>query len=241
MANSKLSGPFIKIHERDLRGRTNIGWLNSKHTFSFGGFMDPTRMGFRSLRVVNDDIVAPGGGFGTHPHDNMEIIPIALDGALEHRDSMGNGSVIHPGEIQKMSAGTGITHSEYNHSKSSPVHFYQIWIIPDKREITPGYEQITLDPAKFKNGFALVGDRHGGGSHISICQDARMYLSMPGEGATITYNFAEGRYGFLQVAHGQVLLQGKTLEEGDGIEISGMQTLNLLALTDAELILFDIA
>lgn len=237
--NKALMESHFNIHDRDLRGGGNMGWLYTKHTFSFGHFMDPTRMGFHSLRVINDDIIAPGSGFGTHPHKDMEIITIVLDGALEHKDSMGNGSVIRPGEIQKMSAGSGITHSEYNHSKDHPVHLYQIWVIPDERGIQPSYEQIKLDTTKFKNGFVLVGDRTAGENIISIHQDAKMYLAMPMEGKEFVYHFDESRYGFLQVASGQITLDGEILKEGDGVEISDINTINIKALADSQLILFD--
>ncbi len=231
--------PRIRIHDRDLRGKTTMGWLDSKHTFSFGHFMDPTRMGFRALRVINDDVVAPGSGFGMHPHKDMEIITVILNGALAHKDSMGNGSVIRPGEIQKMSAGTGIAHSEYNHSTDAPVHLYQIWVIPDQRGITPSYEQIKVDPASFKDGFVLVGDRNASDHTISIHQDAQMYLAMPDEGTEFTYTIGEGRYAFLQVASGQITLDGEVLKEGDGAEISNIDTVHIKTLADSQLILFD--
>ncbi len=234
-----MSEPTIKIHERDLRGKTNMGWLDSKHTFSFGHFMDPTRMGFRFLRVINDDTVTPGAGFGTHPHNNMEIISVVLEGALEHKDSMGTGSVIHSGEIQKMSAGTGVTHSEFNHSKIAPVHFYQIWIVPDEDNIKPSYEQITLDPKKLKENFVVVGDRHASDNVISIHQNVQMLVAMPESGRQISYMFDQDRYGFLQVARGRILLNGEELTEGDGAEISYVKALNIEATTHSELILFD--
>lgn len=231
--------PKIKIHDRDIRGGANMGWLDTKHTFSFGHFRDPNRMGFRSLRVINDDVVAPGSGFGMHPHHDMEIITIVLDGALEHKDSIGNGSIIRPGEIQKMSAGSGITHSEYNHSEDTPVHLYQIWVLPDERGITPSYEQIKLDPEKLKDGFVLIGDRKGSDKVISIHQDAKMYMATPDEGEQLNYNLGENRYGFLQVARGQITLDGEVLKEGDGAEISGIEDLDIKALADSHLILFN--
>lgn len=231
--------PKIRIHGRDLRGGGNMGWLDTRHTFSFGHFMDPARMGFRSLRVINDDIIVPGSGFGMHPHNNMEIITVVLDGALEHKDSMGNGSVIRPGEIQKMSAGTGIAHSEYNHFTDKSTHLYQIWIIPDERGIKPSYEQIKFDPEKLRDGFVLVGDRIADEGVISIHQDARMFMAMPDEGKEFACDLGENRYGFLQVARGQITLDGEILKEGDGAEISNIATLNIKALADSHLILFD--
>lgn len=230
---------MIRIHDRDIRGNTKTGWLDGKHTFSFGHFLDPNRMGFRFLRVINDDRVIPGAGFDTHPHKDMEIITVVLDGELEHRDSLGTGSVIRPGEIQKMSAGSGITHSEFNPSKEKGTHLLQIWIIPDKRGIEPGYEQIKVDPAKGDGDFVLVGDRAGTDGGITIHQDAKMYMAHPAEGKTITYGFAKGRNGFLHVATGRVVLNGEVLKEGDGAEISDVDTITIAAETDSKLILFD--
>ncbi|MEM9152322.1 MAG: pirin family protein [Cyanobacteria bacterium P01_F01_bin.3] len=228
------------IHDRHARGHTKLGWLESYHTFSFGGFQDPSRMGFRALRVINDDRVVPGAGFGTHSHKDMEIVTYVLNGALEHKDSLGNGTVIRPGEIQKMSAGMGITHSEFNYSKEDPVHFYQIWIVPDTKGIKPGYEQILLDPANFKDGFRIVGDRQGNDKTISICQDAKIFLAMPDDGAEISYSFTDERYGFLQVARGQITLNGELLKEGDGVAISNLSTITVVAQSDSELLLFDL-
>lgn len=230
---------MIRIHERDIRGITKTGWLDSKHTFSFGNFMDPERMGFRFLRVINDDRVIPGAGFDTHPHRDMEIITVVLDGALEHKDSLGTGSIIRPGEIQKMSAGSGIRHSEFNPSKDDGVHLLQIWIIPDTRGIDPAYEQITVDTAKAKDGFTLVGDRHGTDGGITIHQDAKMYLAHPQDGSTLTYELSEGRHGFLHVAKGRIVLNGEVFKEGDGAEITDVKTLTIVAEADSELILFD--
>ena len=235
-----MNSPKIRIHERNARGATELGWLKSKHTFSFGHFVDPLREGFRSLRVVNDDTVIPGGGFATHGHDNMEIISVVLDGALEHKDSMGTGSVISPGEIQKMSAGTGITHSEYNHSSEEPVHFYQIWIEPDEYDVAPSYEQITLEAGRFRDGFVLVGDRDAENGTISIRQDARMFIAMPDESTTFSYVFGVERYGFVQLASGQVTINGERLREGDGAEISHVPEVEFVAETDSQLLLFDL-
>lgn len=231
---------IIKIHDRDLRGKTNMGWLNSYHTFSFGGFMDPTRMGFKSLRVFNDDIVAPGSGFGTHSHDNMEIISYVLKGELKHKDSMGTGSIIKAGELQKMSAGSGVSHSEYNASNDNSVHFYQIWIMPDEKGIKPKYEQITLDLEAMKKGFVLVGDYEGGHDKISIHQDAKMYMASPTDGQEISFEFDDGRSGFLQLARGQIELNDELVKEGDGAEISDVKAINIKALADSEIILFDL-
>lgn len=229
----------MKIHERDLRGKTKMGWLDSRHTFSFGHFMDPSRMGFRSLRVINDDYILGGSGFPTHPHDNMEIITIVLDGALQHRDSMGNGSVIKAGDIQKMSAGSGITHSEFNASTDETCHLYQIWIIPDTRGIAPNYEQMSLDTMK-EGQLNLIGSREGGDGQITIYQDVKLYHARAPEGASLTHNFAQGRGGFLQILRGAITIDGEQLKEGDALELSGEPTLSFKIESDAELLLFDL-
>lgn len=228
------------LHARDSRGKTNMGWLNSAHTFSFGHFQDPSRMGFRSLRVINDDRIIGGSGFPNHPHRDMEIITIVLDGALEHKDSMGNGSIIKAGDIQKMSAGRGVTHSEFNASKDEPCHFYQIWIMPDAHGIQPSYEQITLDIAQEGKGFRLIGDRHANDDKISIHQDAKLYFARLTDAKEINHNFNTNRHGFLQVLRGSVDIEGETLKEGDGLEFSGKELLSLKANSDSEVLLFDL-
>ncbi|MEM7651280.1 MAG: pirin family protein [Pseudomonadota bacterium] len=230
----------MKIHERDLRGRTNMGWLDSRHTFSFGHFMDPERMGFRSLRVINDDRVIGGAGFGEHPHDNMEIISIVLDGALEHKDSMGTSGVIRPGEVQKMSAGSGVTHSEFNASDEDSVHFLQIWIVPNERNIEPSYEQVPIDEAKAQEGFTLIGGPESGENVVSIHQDARMYWAKPKDGEALSYSFDEGRFGFLHVVQGAIEIYGEMLKEGDAFEITGEPKLEIKAAADSDLLLFDL-
>ena len=230
----------IKIHERDLRGHTNMGWLDSRHTFSFGHFMDPTRMGFRSLRVINDDRVIGGAGFGEHGHDNMEIISIVLDGEFEHKDSGGNHGIIRPGEIQKMSAGSGVTHSEFNASNDDEVHFLQIWIQPDARNINPGYKQVPIDLDAAKNGFVQIGARVASDKVVSIHQDADLFWASPADGDSVEYQFEDNRYGFIQVVRGQVEFEGEVLKEGDGMELSDVSELSLKALSDADLLLFDL-
>ncbi|MGB4108135.1 MAG: pirin family protein [Alphaproteobacteria bacterium] len=227
----------FKIHERDLRGRTKTGWLDSYHTFSFGDFRDPERMGFRSLRVINEDFVIPGAGFPTHPHSDMEIITVILKGELAHKDSTGTGAVIKPGEIQKMSAGSGITHSEFNPSNDNPVHLLQIWIRPDTRGIKPGYEQITVEP---QDGWTLVGDREGSDNVVSIHQDAKLFWATIAKDKNVSYEFAKERYGFLQVARGEITLDGETIRQGDGVEISGEGNIEITAKADSELLLFDL-
>lgn len=233
---------MIRIHDRDLRGQTRTGWLDSQHTFSFGHFRDPNRMGFRSLRVINDDIVIPGAGFDTHAHSDMEIITYILDGALEHKDSLGTGSVIRPGEIQRMSAGTGIEHSEFNPSTEEGVHLLQIWLRPEQRGMAPSYEQKTIDRAAAQGGFHLIGDRSGTDGAVTIHQDARLYVALLDEGQTADHRFDADRGGFIHVARGHVLLNGELLKEGDGAEISGEDALTVTAQNDGvEVLLFDLA
>jgi hypothetical protein len=231
----------IKLHERDLRGATNMGWLDSKHTFSFGHFYDPERMGFRALRVINDDYIIGGAGFGEHGHDNMEIISIALDGALEHKDSMGNGSIIRPGEIQKMSAGSGVRHSEFNASAEDTAHFLQIWIVPDTRDIEPSYEQVRIDREAASKGFTLIGGAEKGGHQVSIHQDVTLHWAEPVDGQALSYEFQDGRYGFLHIAQGQVEIDSEMLKAGDALELSGVSILKLKAAADSQLLLFDLA
>ena len=232
---------MIKIHDRDLRGKAKTGWLDSQHTFSFGSFYDPSRMGFKSLRVVNEDRVIAGAGFPPHGHDNMEIISYVIDGALEHKDSTGTGAVIKPGDIQRMSAGSGIEHSEFNHSKEEGVHFLQIWILPEEKDIEPGYEQKNFSYEDMTGDFKLVGDRYGTDGAITIHQDVKMLVAVLEEGQEIGYSFEEGRGGFLQVVRGQITLDGETLKEGDGAEISDMDEISILSKAPSELILFDMA
>jgi redox-sensitive bicupin YhaK (pirin superfamily) len=230
---------MIRIHDRDLRGRTRTGWLDGRHTFSFGHFMDPTRMGFRSLRVINDDHIIPGAGFGRHGHQDMEIITYILSGALKHQDSLGNGSVIRPGEIQKMSAGLGIEHAEFNGSDSEEVHLLQIWIIPDKKGLPPTYEQKILPSSP--NVWHVIGDRTGGDHAVTIHQDAVLKMARLSEGKTLEHRFAKGRHGFVQIARGEVDLGSEKLKQGDGAEISGEDLITLTALTDSEILMFDLA
>jgi redox-sensitive bicupin YhaK (pirin superfamily) len=232
---------MIRIHDRDIRGQTKTGWLDSKHTFSFGHFMDPNRMGFRFLRVINDDIVIPGAGFDTHPHSDMEIITLVLKGALEHKDSLGTGSVIRPGEIQRMSAGNGILHSEFNPSTEEGVHLLQIWILPETRGLEPSYEQKTYDAAKGQGEFVLLGDRYGTDGAITIHQNVRMMMAQMIEGKETRYDFEKGRSGFLHVIKGMISLNGEVLKEGDGAEISDVDVLSIKAEADSEVLLFDMA
>ena len=223
------------------RGRTKIDWLDSRHSFSFGDYHDPREMGFRALRVINEDRVRPGAGFPTHPHRDMEIITYILEGALEHKDSLGTGSVIRPGEAQRMSAGTGITHSELNHSKTEPVHFLQIWILPAAAGIAPGYEQKTIDDKKAHTGFAPVGTTDGRDQSVKIHQDAALSVAKLDRGQTVATNLKKGRHGWVQVARGAVTVNGTALAEGDGAAISDEEKVTIVANAPAEVLFFDLA
>lgn len=222
------------------RGRTKIDWLDSRHTFSFGDYYDPGQMGFRTLRVINEDRVRPGAGFPTHAHRDMEIITYILEGALEHQDSIGTGSIIRPGEAQRMSAGAGITHSEFNHSKTDPVHFLQIWITPSTRGIAPGYEQRTIDEAKARTGFAPVGSPDGRDQSVKIHQDAVLSVAKLERGQTVGTNLKKGRHGWVQVARGEVAVNGVTLAEGDGSAVSDEEKMTIVANSPAEVLWFDL-
>jgi redox-sensitive bicupin YhaK (pirin superfamily) len=233
---------MISLRSAADRGTSDLGWLDSRHTFSFADYHDAKQMGFRTLRVINDDRVAPGAGFPTHPHRDMEIVTYVLDGAIEHKDSMGNGSVIRPGEIQRMSAGTGVTHSEFNHSKQDALRFLQIWILPERRGIEPGYEQKKLDRRALSQGLVPVASREGGGSAVLIHQDATIYATLLARGSRVTHTLAPGRHAWVQVARGAVLLEGLKLAEGDGAAVSDLRTLTLEGVADeAEVLLFDLA
>jgi len=232
---------MILVRDRGHRGRTQLGWLDSRHTFSFGDYRDPHHMGFRSLRVINDDRVIPGAGFGAHSHRDMEIVSYVLSGALAHKDSLGTGSVIRPGEVQRMSAGRGITHSEFNDSRTEPVHFLQIWILPEAAGISPGYEQKSFAPEERHDRWRLVADRAGRDGALTIHQDVRMYATELSAGASLRHAFEAGRHGWLQVARGVALLEGDELREGDGAAISEEPAITVTSPVGAELLLFDLA
>jgi quercetin 2,3-dioxygenase len=229
----------LTVRKSEERGSANFGWLDSKHSFSFGHYHDPRHMGFGPLRVINDDRVAPGGGFPTHPHSDMEIISYVLDGALEHKDSLGTGSVIRPGDVQRMSAGTGVRHSEFNASKTEPVHFLQIWIIPEKKGIAPGYEQKAFSDAEKQGRLRLIGSRDGREGSVTIHQDVDLYATLLGKGDVVDHAIAPGRGGWVQVARGSVSLNGEALGEGDGVGVSTSGPLRIEGLADAEVLLFD--
>lgn len=229
----------LALRKSDDRGIANLGWLNSKHSFSFGHYHDPEHMGFGPLRVINEDRVAPGGGFQPHPHSDMEIISYVLEGGLEHKDSLGTGSIIRPGDVQRMSAGTGIRHSEFNASKTKPVHFLQIWIVPEKKGIAPSYEQKRFDDAEKRGRLRLVGSRDGRDGSITIHQDVDFYATLLGKGEAAAHDLATGRGAWVQVARGSVTLNGEPLEEGDGVAVTMSGSLRLEGIEDAEVLLFD--
>ncbi len=232
---------MIQLRKAGERGRTRIGWLDSAHTFSFGDYYDPRNMGFRSLRVMNDDRIEPGQGFGTHPHRDMEILTYVLDGALAHRDSLGTSSVIRAGELQRMTAGTGISHSEFNASATEPVHLYQIWIFPERKGLTPGYEQREFASAQKPGQLRVVASRDGRDDSLTIHQDASVYLGVLGEGDPLKYPLAPGRHVWVQALRGRLTLNGQAMEAGDGATVSEEREISLAADGNAELMLFDLA
>ena len=232
---------MITFRDRMARGRTQVGWLDSRHSFSFGGYHDPDHMGFRALRVINEDRVVPGAGFPTHGHREMEIISYVLEGGLSHKDSLGTGSVISPGEVQRMSAGTGITHSEYNPSPTQSVHFLQIWILPDRQGLPPGYEQRLFLSAEKQGRLRLVASQDGRQDSVTLHQDANLYVSHLGAADTVVHEIAVGRYAWLQVASGAVTLNGQEMLAGDGAAVSDETRLEIGADTGSEVLLFDLA
>lgn len=232
---------MISIRKSDDRGGADLGWLQSKHTFSFGSYHDPKHMNFGPLRVINEDRVKPGAGFDSHGHKDMEILSYVLDGALEHKDNTGTGSVIRPGDIQRMSAGRGILHSEFNHSKENPVHFLQIWIEPDTKNIEPGYEQKNFAATENRNELNLVASPESGEHSVKIHQDASLYIGKLDEGTTITYNMSKARQVWMQVASGDVLVNDHTLKAGDGASIVNEVEIEIRSTSDSEILLFDLA
>ena len=230
---------MITIRSAQSRGVANFGWLDSRHTFSFGNYYDPNYMGFADLRVINEDKVAPGQGFGTHAHRDMEIISYVLEGALEHKDSIGTGSVIRPGDVQRMSAGTGIRHSEFNASQTEPVHFLQIWILPEQEGITPSYEQKTFALEEKRGRLRLVGSCDGREGSITIHQNVNFYAASLQNGETVNHSLAEGRVAWLQVVRGAVQLNEQMLTAGDGATVEELQLTLQGASDDAEVLLFD--
>jgi redox-sensitive bicupin YhaK (pirin superfamily) len=231
---------MIQVRSADTRGRTDWGWLDSRHTFSFGDYHDPAHMGFRTLRVINDDRVKAGAGFGTHGHRDMEILSYVLEGALEHQDSSGGGGVIRPGEIQLMRAGTGVTHSEYNHSKVDPVHFLQIWIVPDERGLKPTYAQQTFDRARAGRAFVLLASKGGRDGSVDIHQDVDLWGGLIGAGEHRELRLAPSRHAWIHVARGAVSVNGTSLGEGDGAAVSGEERLAFAGERPSEILVFDL-
>jgi redox-sensitive bicupin YhaK (pirin superfamily) len=229
---------FITRRSED-RGPTNAGWLNSMHTFSFGHYYDPSHMGFGPLRVINEDKVKAGAGFGTHPHNNMEIVSYVLEGALEHKDSMGNGSIIKPGDIQRMSAGSGITHSEYNHSSTEPVHFLQIWFMPDQWNIKPSYEQKSFADIDKQGQLKLVMSQDGREGSVSINQDIDMRVGLLDGDDSVVFETADNRTQWIQIAKGDVEVNGQKLSQGDGVGFKNEANLHFGNAKNAEVIMFD--
>jgi redox-sensitive bicupin YhaK (pirin superfamily) len=231
---------MLNVRRSDERGHADLGWLNSRHTFSFGDYYDPRFLGFSALRVINEDRVAPGKGFPTHAHRDMEIITYILDGALEHKDSLGTGSVIRPGDVQRMSAGAGIAHSEFNPSPDTPVHFLQIWILPDAKGLTASYEQISVPRGERRDRLRLIGSRDGREGSVTVHQDIRLYAGDLTAGAIVDHAFTGARAGWVQVASGAVDVNGNRLAAGDGVAISKESALRIEAISQAEVLLFDL-
>lgn len=232
---------MLTLRNRDERGASRHDWLDSRHTFSFDRYYDPRHMGFRSLRVINDDRVAPGAGFPTHGHRDMEILSYVLEGTLAHKDSMGTGSTIAPGDVQRMSAGTGVTHSEYNYSKTEPVHFLQIWVRPERRGIEPGYEQRRFSVEQKRGKLCLVASQDGRDGALTIHQDVAVYATILHSGEAVMHLIREGRHAWVQLASGSVTVNGIELKAGDGVAASEEPTLEIAGKGSSELLLFDLA
>jgi redox-sensitive bicupin YhaK (pirin superfamily) len=222
------------------RGHRDHGWLDTRHTFSFADYHDPAHMGFRHLRVINEDRVAPGAGFPAHGHRDMEILSYVLAGALAHKDSLGTGSVIHAGDVQRMTAGTGVVHSEYNASATEPVHFFQVWIVPAARGLAPGYEQKTFPEEDKRGRWRLIASRDGRAGSLTIHQAAELYAAVLDAGRDVAHDLGPGRGAWVQVARGTVHLNGQRLEAGDGAAVEGESALTIEAATPSELLLFDL-
>lgn len=229
---------MIERRPSEERGRNKLSWLDTRFTFSFDQYYDPAHMQFRSLRVLNEDVVAPGGGFPLHPHRDMEILTWILEGALEHRDNTGGRGVLRPGELQHMSAGTGVLHSESNASTKHPVHLLQIWILPERQGLKPGYEQLSFSDADLRNRFNLVA---GSKAPLTLHQDANLYIARLDTGAKVAQALPDGRHAWIQIARGGVHLNGKELRAGDGAAVSKETEIRAAALEPSEVLLFDLA
>jgi redox-sensitive bicupin YhaK (pirin superfamily) len=232
---------MMTIRKASDRGHADHGWLNSYHTFSFADYYDEKHMGFHGLRVINDDRVAPGQGFGTHPHRDMEIISYVLEGALAHKDSMGTGATIRPGDVQRMSAGTGVLHSEYNASRDDEVHFLQIWLMPEKRGVTPGYEQKTFSDAAKRGRLALVASQDGADGSVKINADARVYAGIFDKDSKAELGIVKGRGAWVHVASGKVRVNGEELGEGDGVSFENESSIQIEGVDEGEVLVFDLA
>jgi len=231
---------MIKLRPAQERGIANYGWLKSRHSFSFAEYYDPRFMGYSALRVLNDDRVDGGAGFPTHPHRNMEIVSYVLDGAMEHRDSMGYGGVIQPGDVQRMSAGTGVTHSEFNASDTEPLHFLQIWIMPDRNGLPPSYEQKHFDETERRGRLRLIASPDGSDGSVTIHQDARLYATLLSADEQASLPIDDGRKVYMHVARGAVQLDGKAMHEGDGAYIEQQEVLEMKGVKDGEVLVFDL-
>lgn len=232
---------MMKVIHSDTRGQADHGWLQARHSFSFADYHDPDRMGFASLRVINEDRIAAAQGFGTHPHKDMEIVTYIIDGALQHKDSMGNGSVIRAGDVQRMTAGTGVFHSEFNPSSDNPVHLLQIWILPGETSLQPGYEEKHFARAEKLNRWRLIGSHDGRDGSLVIHQDINLYAAVIEPGNELEHEYSAGRQGYLQVVGGALKCNGETLAAGDGATIQKLDKLNVTATEEAEVLLFDMA
>lgn len=231
---------MIKIRKSAERGSTKTPWLDSKHTFSFGSYYDPAFMNFGILRVINEDKVSPDQGFGAHSHRDMEIISYVLEGSLEHKDSLGTGSIIMPGEVQLMRAGSGITHSEFNPSKDTPIHFLQIWIIPDQTGLAPSYQQRNFQNSRKKGQLTLLVSPDGDQESLTIHQDAKVSVLDLKEDQSFSHALEIGRMAWIQVARGEIALNGHDLKQGDGAAVTQEETLNFMSLKEAEILIFDL-
>jgi quercetin 2,3-dioxygenase len=231
----------MTIRRAEARGAARLGWLDSRHSFSFGDYHDPEHMGFGPLRVINEDRVAPGAGFPTHPHRDMEIISYVLEGALAHRDSTGAGALVRPGEVQRMTAGTGVRHSEFNASDRDIAHFLQIWIIPERPGLTPGYEQKRFERADMRDRLRLIAARDGREGALTVHRDVDLYAAWLAPGARVIHALAPGRAAWVQIARGEVTLNGERLVAGDGAALLDVETLELEGVAGAEALIFDLA
>jgi len=232
---------MIRVRKAAERGHFDLGWLDTYHTFSFGDYYDPAHLGFRSLRVINDDRVQPGQGFGMHGHRDMEIVTYVLDGALQHKDSLGNGSIIRAGELQRMTAGTGVRHSEFNPSDKEAVHLYQIWLLPERKGLKPSYQELALDEAQKRGRFRLVASPDGSDGSLTIHQDARLYLASLSPGEGVAHEIDRARSAWLQVLRGRVNVLGHDLAAGDGVAVTDDDAISIQATVPSEVLLFDLA